>query len=148
MQGLCVLCYLVFLNFFCGCLWPLDIHKITACTCDRTANVHKQCVVLLFHFLMGNWSIAQKSSSSRSSTLENLPSDLGNKSVSQIQAMMLKPFYRSLCHRINMSVGFNPYYFKEFLWLDQRSSKLCLASMYGFGQENDTETFLFCRFTD
>lgn len=47
-----------------------------------------------------------------------------------------------------MSVGFNPCCFKEFLQLDQRNSKLCLVSMYGFGQENGAETLLFHRFID
>lgn len=75
--------YVVRLNFLWWCM-VYDIHKITPCTRDRTANIHK-CVLLLFYFLMGNWCIAQKSSSSRSSTLENisLPSDLGNKNVNQ-----------------------------------------------------------------
>lgn len=62
--------------------------------------------------------------------------------------MMLKLFYRSLCHRINMSVGFNPCCFKEFLQLGQRNSKLCLVFMYGFGQKNDAATVLFHRFID
>lgn len=148
MQGLCVLCYVVFLNFFVVVYGPLISIKSLLVLVTGQLMYINNVWCFFFHFLMGNWSIAQKSSSSRSSTLENLPSDLDNKSVSQIQAMMLKPFYRSLYHRINMSVGFNPYYFKEFLWLDQRSSKLCLASMYGFGQGNDTETFLFCTFAD
>lgn len=45
-------------------------------------------------------------------------------------------------------MGFNPHCFKEFLQLDQRNSKLCLVSMYGFGQENDSKTLLFHRFID
>lgn len=59
---------------------------------------------------------------------------------------MLKLFCSSLCHRIKMTVGFDPRRFREFLRLDQGNSKLGLASVYGFGQENDAETLLLHRF--
>lgn len=40
--GLRMLGYMVrLIFFFYGGLWSLDIHKITICTHDRTANTHK-----------------------------------------------------------------------------------------------------------